>query len=189
MKFKYIEKINSGRFLHRYDCHYTAGDGSEICYELVSRDPKLDSHEKMLNKKADAVVCIVTDESDEHMLLCREFRMELGRVIFGLPGGLIEANESIEACAARELYEETGVRLLRVTEIFPPAPCAVGISDERAICVFAKGCGEPRVSSDPREEIESRWYTRQELLKLHETEVFGSWSLAYSRIWASGRLP
>lgn len=36
----------------------------------------------------------------------------IGRSRYGLPGGHLEFGESFRNCAARELYEETGLRLL-----------------------------------------------------------------------------
>ena len=38
MKFKKIEKIIEGDFIHRYDITYEAADGSEKVYEMISRD-------------------------------------------------------------------------------------------------------------------------------------------------------
>lgn len=39
------------------------------------------------------------------------------------------------------------------------------------------------------EEIESAWYTRAQVRALHETNLFGSWALAYSWMFANGCLP
>ena len=34
------------------------------------------------------------------------------------------------------------------------------------------------------EEIDAAWYTKEQVLALQKAELFGSWALAYSRIWA-----
>ena len=189
MEFLRIERKEAGRFLHRYDIHYREADGTEKVYEMVSRDPGLDSHEALLNHPADAVIAVLTDESDQHLLLLHEFRLEQGESIYGLPGGLLEEGEEPVACLARELAEETGLRLTEVTEIFPPSPCCVGISNERAICVFGHASGTIRPSDSADEEIEARWFTREEVLQLHKTEKLGSWALAFSWVWAHGCFP
>ena len=38
------------------------------------------------------------------------------------------------------------------------------------------------------EDTQARWYTRDEIRALHETELFGSWALAYSWFWVNGKL-
>ena len=65
----------------------------------------------------------------------------------------------------------------------------VGIGDERTVCVFGTAEGTFRPSTDPMEEIESAWYTRAQVRALHETNLFGSWALAYSWMFANGCLP
>ena len=89
----------------------------------------------------------------------------------------------------RELREETGLRLTAITHVLPPAACTVGIGDERTVCVFGTAEGTFRPSADPMEEIESAWYTRAQVRALHETDLFGSWALAYSWMFANGCLP
>ena len=91
--------------------------------------------------------------------------------------------------ARRELREETGLHLVEITHILPPAACTVGIGDERTVCVFGTAEGTFRPSTDPMEEIESAWYTRAQVRALHETDLFGSWALAYSWMFANGCLP
>lgn len=184
MKFIAVEKKHTGRYLHRYDLNYESPTGESLCYEMVSRRNDIDSQEKLSRHGADAVVMVIRDESDEHMLLIHEYRMELGRWIYGLPGGLIEPGESAADCAARELLEETGLELQRIEHIYPSAACTVGIGDEQTVCVFARAGGELRPRFCGSEEIEAAWYTKAEVLSLQKRELFGSWALAYSRIWA-----
>ena len=81
------------------------------------------------------------------------------------------------------------MRLTAITHVLPPAACTVGIGDERTVCVFGTAEGTFRPSADPMEEIESAWYTRAQVRALHETDLFGSWALAYSWMFANGCLP
>ena len=134
------------------------------------------------------MVMIVTDKENEHMALIHEYRMELGQRIYGLPGGLIDPGETPEMCARRELKEETGLDLVEIKEILPAAACTVGIGDERTICIFVTAEGEFHPDRETGEEIEARWYTRSEILERQKTALFGSWALAFSWMWATGRL-
>jgi ADP-ribose pyrophosphatase len=55
------------------------------------------------------------------ILLLRQFRHAVGEEIYELPAGTLEAGESPEVCAARELAEETGFRtrsLRKLTEFW-----------------------------------------------------------------------
>ena len=176
MQFVDIEKKDGGAYLHRYDLHYIDRTGCPRTYEMVSRDRNIDSLAHLQQHRTDAVVMVLTDAKREHMALNHEFRMELGQRIYGLPGGLIEPGETPEEAARRELGEETGLRL-------------VAIGDERTVCLFGIAEGTFRPSSDPMEEIESGWYTRAQVRALHETDLFGSWALAYSWMFANGCLP
>src|SRR5437867_7170112 len=54
----------------------------------------------------------------EEIVLTREYRHGLGRVTFSLPGGTAKDGESAEACARRELLEETGYQAPRLLEMY-----------------------------------------------------------------------
>ena len=76
MKLKAVEKVAGWQYLSRYDVKYETPEGGEKIYEMFSRDPGIDSPEKLLHPRVDAVMIIMTDEPGEHMLLIREFRLE-----------------------------------------------------------------------------------------------------------------
>ena len=107
MEYQKIEKVYDGNYLDYYLVTYRDEQGREKVYEMVSRDKEIDSREKLYDHSTDAVVMIVNDPEDEHVVLVREFRLELGKTIYGFPAGLIDPGESAAECAVRELKEET----------------------------------------------------------------------------------
>ena len=135
-------------------------------------------------------VCIVPLLDDGRVIVERQFRYPVNEVITEIPAGKRDSrDEAPDDAARRELREETGLRLTAITHVLPPAACTVGIGDERTVCLFGIAEGTFRPSSDPMEEIESGWYTRAQVRALHETDLFGSWALAYSWMFANGCLP
>lgn len=187
MKLKGVEKVASWEYLTRYDVKYETPSGGEKVYEMFSRDPGITSPEKLLHPRTDAVMIIMTDEAREHMLLIHEFRLELGREIYGLPAGLIDPGETPEQAAKRELKEETGLELVEIRHVLPPAYSAVGLSNEQCICVFGVASGTIAPCKETGEEISARWYTKAELRSMLERgETFGSWAQAYSYMWTMG---
>jgi len=53
-------------------------------------------------------VAIVALHSDHELILVRQTRVALGRVLLEIPAGTLEPPETPEACARRELAEEAG---------------------------------------------------------------------------------
>ncbi len=128
-----------------------APDGSTLELELV-RHPG-----------AAAVVPLLSDpeSSDPQVLLLRQYRYAAGGPIWEVPAGVLEPGESPEACARRELLEETGARAERMehlTTIFTTP----GFTDERIHLFIASGitAGEPRPMSDEFLEVEAKPLSR-----------------------------
>ena len=48
--------------------------------------------------------------SGPELVLQKQFRPPVGKVCIEIPAGLLDAGESVEQCAVRELHEETGYR-------------------------------------------------------------------------------
>ncbi len=55
-------------------------------------------------------VTLVAFDSEDRLLLVRQYRHPAGRSLLELPAGTLEPGESPEACATRELQEEAGYR-------------------------------------------------------------------------------
>ena len=187
MKYQGIRKIHEGRFITRYDVDYVTAEGHPKTYEIISRNKDIQTLEQLQNRQANAVVMILTDESGDRILVSREYRMAMAQWIYNFPAGLIDPGETPEESARRELWEETGLRLLRVDDVLDNSYSAVGFANERNVCVFGVAAGEFRKSTSDVEEIIPGWYTREEMRKLLRTEPFAARTQAYCYAWAMGK--
>jgi len=87
-------------------------------------------------------VCIVALDADRHVLMLRQYRGSVDRVVLELPAGKLDVpGEPNELAARRELAEEIGVAADTVTELgrFFNSP---GFTDEETICYLAEGLTE-----------------------------------------------
>ena len=184
MEYEKIEKVYDGQYLDYYLVTYRDRSGHEKVYEMVSRDKEIDTREKLYDHSTDAVVMIVNDPADEHVVLVREFRLELGKTIFGFPAGLIDPGETAAECAVRELKEETGLDMVEVRDVLKGAFSAVGISNETTSCVIGTATGQFSHRDEGGEEIDAAWYSKEEVRRLIKTEHFGSWAQAYCYMWS-----
>jgi len=185
MNYKGIRKIHEGRFITRYDVEYVTAEGHEKTYEIISRNRNIQTLEELQNKTPDSVILIVTDESGERILVSREYRMAMAQWIYNFPAGLIDPGETPEESARRELWEETGLRLVRIDDVLDNSYSAIGFSNERNICIFGAAAGEFRKSNSDVEEIVPGWYTKEEMRKLLRTEPFAARTQAYCYAWAN----
>ena len=184
MKYKGIRKILEGKFITRYDVDYLTAEGHEKTYEIISRNRNLQTLEDLQNKVPDSVIMILTDEAGERILVSREYRMAMAQWIYNFPAGLIDPGETPEESAKRELWEETGLTLTKVTDVLDNSYSAVGFANERNICVFGTAAGQFRKSTSDAEEIVPGWYTREEIRALLRTEPFAARTQAYCYAWA-----
>ena len=185
MQLKSIRKILEGKYLTRYDIVYRTNDGGEKIYEMFSRDKNMQTLEDLQNQKTDSVVLIMTDEPGERILLNREFRMAVGEWVYNFPGGLIDPGESPETAAARELEEETGLKLVRIDTKLAPSYNAIGLTNEKSVVLRGTARGEFSPSPFADEEIISSWYTRAEVRELLKTRAFAARTQAFCYAWSS----
>ncbi|MBR3494381.1 MAG: NUDIX hydrolase [Clostridia bacterium] len=185
MEYRGIRKIHEGRFITRYDVEYVTAEGHPKTYEIISRNPDIRSFEELQNKEANAVVMILTDLSGERILVNREYRMAMAQWIYNFPAGLIDPGESPEESARRELWEETGLTLVRIDDVLDNSYSAIGFSNERNVCVFGAAEGEFRKSTSDLEEITPGWYTKEQMRALLRTEAFAARTQAYCYAWAN----
>jgi len=75
-------------------------------------------------------VIVVPLFPDEATILVRQFRYPVGQAFVELPAGKLDAGESTESAARRELAEEIGYQPGRLQKIAEYFPC-IGYSDEK----------------------------------------------------------
>lgn len=170
MEFIHFEKVRDGKYLKNYEITYQNKVGKEKKYEIVSRRELRGIEDVGM---APSGVSIVATQN-EKLLLLHEFRMGINRTIYNLCAGMIEEGESIESCIARELYEETGLKVKEIKTILPPSFAAVAISDTTTYIAFVEAEGEFEDHTSDNEQITARFYTRDEVKELLETEPFSS---------------
>ena len=185
MEYQGIRKVHEGKFITRYDVDYVTAEGNPKTYEIISRNRNIQTLNDLQNRKPNAVVMILTDESGELILVNREYRMAMAQWIYNFPAGLIDPGESAEESAKRELWEETGLRLMRIDDVLDNSYSAVGFSNERNVCVFGVAEGEFHKSTSDAEEITPGWYTKEEIKQLLRTEPFAARTQAYCYAWAN----
>ncbi len=107
---------------------------------------------------------------DGRVILIRNLRRTVGKVLWELPAGTLEPGEQPEACAAREVEEETGYEagtLAPLTEFFP----SPGVLNERMYGFLATDLVRTEQSLDETEEIEvfhvPTWQVRDMLKEGH----------------------
>ena len=182
MKFLGLQKVRDGRYLKNYELSYENKAGKRKTYEIVSRK-ELKTPEDLGRQVSG--VSIVAFQGDR-MLLLREFRLSINREIFNLCAGMMEAGESIEQCIRRELYEETGLRVKRLIALLPPSFSAVGFSDTKTYIAFVEAEGEFADHTSENEQIQARFYTREDVKQLLRTEEFSSRSQIAAFYFAAG---
>lgn len=166
MVLKRIEKKAHGAFLNYYTLIYRNRIGNQKIYEMISRDSNIKKGEDLSNRNPQAVILVIFDKEHKHILLNKEYRMAVNEIVYNMPAGLIEQGETYEEAGRRELKEETGLDLIRVIKVLPPSYSAVGISNEKTVCIICEAEGSIGGTPEPDEEIEPIWMSKEEIVKI-----------------------
>ena len=170
MKLLHLKKVKDGKYLKNYELTYLNKKGKEKVYEIVSRHEISDINALGNHVSGVSIVAYCEDK----LLLLREFRMGVNHYVYNLCAGMIEEGESIEECIQRELYEETGLQVKRILQILKPSYAAVAISDVKTQIAFVEVEGGFADHTSENEEIEAKFYNKEEVRELLETEDFSS---------------
>jgi len=184
MKLIKMEKVKDGKYLKNYELTYRNKAGKEKTYEIVSRK-ELSGIEDIGQKVSGLSIAAVNGDK---LLLLREFRMGVNKIVYNLCAGMLEEGESLEQCIRRELYEETGLQVKRIIDILPASYAAVAISDTKTSIVFVEAEGEFEDHTSDNEWIEAGFYTKEEGRELLKTAEFSSRAQIIAYFFARGVL-
>jgi ADP-ribose pyrophosphatase len=136
---------------------------------------------------ASAVVPFLSDPAgdDPQVLLIRQYRYAAERYLYEIPAGRLDPGEAPDACARRELQEETGCVAARV-EHLTTMYTTPGFTDERIHLFMAVGLtrGEDAREADEFVEIEPMPLSRA--LSLVERGEIQDGKTALGLLYAAG---
>jgi len=97
-------------------------------------------------------VGVLPIDAEGHVHLVGQWRYPLGRYSWEMPEGGADPGESAEACARRELAEETGLRAGRLTEILR-MDLSNSLTDEQAVLFVATDLSPGPAAPDATERL------------------------------------
>lgn len=159
-----VERLADGGWLHLDRIQWQTPNGSHHTWESTNR-----------NRSNSAVVLIATLKPSDRIVVIRQFRPPVNRVMLEFPAGLIDPEETLEAAALRELREETGF-FGTLIQCFPPAYSSPGMTGESLSFALAEidenlsGNQNPQTDFDPSECIETLLIPRAELFDFISSE-------------------
>jgi len=162
MRVEGAEKLTDEKWLNLFNLVIRKPDGEQGTWQVASRrqQPRGVTGDFAL---PDAVIIVPLHAASGKLVIVREYRPPLAGNEYGFPAGLVEAGESVADTAARELEEETGLRLKRVLRISPPVFSSAGMTDESVAMAFVECEGEPKERAGVgSEQIDVQLVTREE---------------------------
>jgi ADP-ribose pyrophosphatase len=154
MKITKVEKLTTEKWLNLFAATYRHND-HQGRWVFASRRENPDPQKQHCD--AVLMVAVLRDPGQPpRLVLIKEFRVPVGDYVYGLPAGLLEKDEEIEATVRREMKEETGFEVTAVKRITPPLYSSSGMTDETAAMAFidVRSTPESKQALEGSEDIE-----------------------------------
>ena len=126
-------------------------------WSMVSRKSEPECISQIRRPDAAVIVPLLRQADGSYVLVAiKQFRIPLGGYHLSFPAGLIDAGETADKTATRELFEECGLNVTEIVSISPATYASSGMTDESAVYVFVKCEGTPsNVHNEESEDIET----------------------------------
>lgn len=109
---------------------------------------------------------ILARRPDGTFIFVRQYRKAVERTLLEVSAGCIEPGEPVDACAVRELAEETGYRAIHIEKLGVIVPCA-GYSEELLHLYFAEVGQAPESQNlDSDENLEPVVLSAEEIARM-----------------------
>jgi ADP-ribose diphosphatase len=153
MKILKLDKLTDERWLNLFAATYEH-NGHSGRWVYASRKPN-----GVPDGRPDAVIIVPilhVEGQPPRLVLIKEFRVPVGGYDYGLPAGLLEPGESIEATVRREMLEETAMEVVRIRKISPPLLSSAGMTDEAVALAYVDVRATPETKQvlEESEDIE-----------------------------------
>jgi NAD+ diphosphatase len=125
-----------------------------------------DGHE--IFPRTDPAIIVGVTDADDRLLLGSNAMWEKNR--FSLLAGFVEPGESLEHAVQREIFEESGIRVVDPVYLGSqpwPFPASLMLGYRATVDPVDPGSLEP----DGAEIIDLRWFTREELIEAGDTVI------------------
>lgn len=149
-------------------------------------DGSIGKLEMIRHPGASAVVPLLGDlEDDPEVLLIRQYRYAAESYLYEVPAGRLDPGESPEACAHRELREETGYSASRVEKLFTMYTTP-GFTDEKIHLFLATGLTPGETAREADEFMELVPTKLSEALAMIERGEIQDAKTALALLYAAG---
>lgn len=136
---------------------------------------------------ASAVVPFLSDPAgvDPQLLLIRQYRYAAGGYMYEIPAGRLDPDELPEACAHRELREETGCTAERMQRLFTMFTTP-GFTDERIHVFMATGLTQGALHREADEFLDVETVPLTRALSMVEGGEIQDGKTALALLFAAG---
>lgn len=175
-KIKDVKTLVKTKFVGLYDVEYKNKQNEDRHWMVASRKSEDELKEVYLEgkeDKIDAVVIAAFHESENKLVLIKQFRVPINNYIYELPAGLVDNDESMESTVARELKEETGLELVRINDVKSRQKVYLspGMTDESVAFVYCTCEGElSNEFLEDDEDIESMLICKEQATEILKSD-------------------
>ena len=129
--------------------------------EVILPDGKPAVREIVEHSGGSAILCV----RDGKVLLVKQFRYPYKKVIYEIPAGKVNAGETPEQTALRELKEEGGIIAEKAEKLFDVYP-SPGYTEEIIRIYKAEGLTQGEVKLDDDEFLSGEWFDLSTVKKM-----------------------
>ena len=165
-KYKGVQKMTDNPFLNLYHIDAVDTEGRDFNYYFASRNDENDIKMKTHDVKPEGIVIYgVKLETEPKLVL----------IIYELPAGLVDGDETPAEAAVREMREETGMEMTvyegGAAFYRRPFYMGPGFTDEMSSAVFGTVTGTPNLDSkESTEDIQVILADRSEVRRILSEE-------------------